>query len=195
MQEKDRIAEPQRRGFLKKLSSIAMLLGLGGGYGAFAFIAGRFLFPADARRGWLFVRPLAEVGAGDSFTFLMPSGATVVVARQGAAGNASDFIALSSVCPHLGCQVHWEEQNKRFFCPCHNGVFDPTGKAVSGPPAQAGQSLLRYPLKVEKGLLYIEASLDELARGEGEVLRAHRSPQGPGHDPCLEPNRRAVQEV
>jgi phenylpropionate dioxygenase-like ring-hydroxylating dioxygenase large terminal subunit len=51
--------------------------------------------------------------------------------------------------------VHWEPQNDRFFCPCHLGTFDPEGRPTGGPPLSANQSLPEYPLRVEKGLLYI----------------------------------------
>jgi cytochrome b6-f complex iron-sulfur subunit len=44
------------------------------------------------------------------------------------------YVALSRVCTHLGCVIKWQPDNKRFFCPCHAGVFAPTGKVVSGPP-------------------------------------------------------------
>ena len=61
----------------------------------------------------------------------------------------------------------------------------PSGTATGGPPGEAGQSLPQFPLKVEKGLLYIEVPLEELAMGEGEVLEKIAGPPGPGHDPCL----------
>ena len=50
------------------------------------------------------------------------------------------------------------QQEQRFFCPCHRGVFDPNGVAVSGPPADAGQSLSSIPLEVDEksGVIYIE---------------------------------------
>ncbi len=76
-------------------------------------------------------------------------------------------MALSSTCPHLGCKVHWEAPENRFFCPCHNGAFDPSGRAIAGPPAEAGQSLGRYPLRIEGGLLYIEVPTERLPGGEG----------------------------
>jgi cytochrome b6-f complex iron-sulfur subunit len=93
--------------------------------------------------------------------YIAPNGAHVVIARQGAGESADDFVALSSVCPHLGCQVHWEPQHDRFFCPCHNGAFDPQGQATEGPPAKAGQSLNRFPLQVEHRLLYILVPMSE----------------------------------
>ncbi len=42
--------------------------------------------------------------------------------------------ALSATCTHLGCQVRWETDTKRFRCPCHGGVYDAQGHVVSGPP-------------------------------------------------------------
>ena len=153
--------QPERRSFL---ATGAMAGGLVAGYGAFAAIAGRFLYPAhSAPTEWIFVLDLRSMKSGESQVYRTPSGATVAVARTGRSGVDADFLALSSSCPHLGCQVHWEGPKNRFFCPCHNGTFDPTGKATGGPPAEAGQSLLRYPLKVEKGLLYIQVPVEKLS--------------------------------
>lgn len=134
-----------------------MVGGLAAGYGTCAGYAARFLYPArPTAKVWLFVADLASFAVGASRTYRAPSGQPIVIARRAEAGTADDFLALSSVCPHLGCQVSWEPAHPRFFCPCHNGVFDPTGRATEGPPAKAGQSLARYPVKVESGLLYIE---------------------------------------
>jgi quinol---cytochrome c reductase iron-sulfur subunit, bacillus type len=40
---------------------------------------------------------------------------------------------LSPVCPHLGCDVQWQHDMNRFFCPCHSSVFGPDGSLVQGP--------------------------------------------------------------
>jgi Rieske Fe-S protein len=79
-------------------------------------------------------------------------------------GFVADFVALSSICPHLGCRVHWESHNERFFCPCHNGAFDSSGKAIAGPPKTANQTLPEYPLKVVDGSLYIEMSIESVRK-------------------------------
>jgi len=140
-----------------------MVLGLAAGYGMFGWLIGRFLYPAQTRdSAWQFVRELRRFAVGEAVSYTTPTRQKVVITRVAEAGTAEDFIALSSVCPHLGCQVHWEPQNNRFFCPCHNGVFDPSGTPVSGPPADAGQQLPRYPLQVRNGLLYIEVSTQSL---------------------------------
>ncbi len=174
----------ERRNFLKWFSSFAMFGGLVAAYGTLGAFLGRFLYPArPAPLGWLFVSDLAGMEPGSSLTYRLPSGSPVSITRRGHQGAADDFIALSSTCPHLGCQVHWEAQNKRFFCPCHNGVFNPEGKAISGPPADAGQSLPQYSLKVERGLLFIEVPLDQAAAGPG-TLEKPSAPSGLRQVPC-----------
>jgi Rieske Fe-S protein len=146
-----------RRGFLARASQVAMGTGLAASYGMLAFMAGRYLYPSRPQpMTWVFVTETARLPVGGVLRYQTPAGQTVTITRRAEQGAAEDFLALSSTCPHLGCQVHWEPQNARFFCPCHNGAFDPTGKATAGPPADAGQSLPLYPLKVENGLLFIQ---------------------------------------
>ena len=179
---------PDRRNFLATASTAAMSAGLAGGYGAFGLIAGRFLYPArPGERQWQFVAEASRLQTGESLLYRGPSGETINVTRQGSAGGAGDFIALSSTCPHLGCQVTWEAQDNHYFCPCHNGTFDAQGVGTGGPPGDAGMELPRYPLKVEGGLLYIEVPVAQLADGEasGKVLEEAPGIHGPGHDPCL----------
>jgi len=168
---------PERRRFLGSASAIAMGGGMLAGYGAFFATAGRYLYPAHGTpTAWMFVTELDRMPVGSSRRYITPAGASVVITRRTTGASDEAFLALSSTCPHLGCQVNWEEQNNRFFCPCHNGVFTPEGKGVGGPPGDAGQSLPTYPLKVDRGLLYIEVPIDAVARAEQA---------GDGHDPCL----------
>lgn len=178
-----------RREFLNRASRAALTAGLVGGYGGFAAIAARFLYPARPHDlMWQFVAPVGEIREGESISYRGPSGETLTITRQGRRRTSEDFIALSSTCPHLGCQVRWEPQNGRFFCPCHNGTFDPSGVATGGPPGEAGQSLPRYTLKVESGLLFIEVPAPRFAEedpGQRTLVRLADAPR-PGHDPCLE---------
>lgn len=173
-------ASEDRRGFLSKATSFAMLAGLGASYGTAGVFAAAYLFPARPRaKAWLYVARIADLRVGASLSYTTPGGEKVAIARQAQTGAPDDFVALSSTCPHLGCQVHWEAQHQRFFCPCHNGAFDKSGKGISGPPGDAGQSLPRYPLKSEGGLLYIEAPVEGIETAQSPpAARA-------GHDPCL----------
>jgi Rieske Fe-S protein len=145
-----------RRGFFRVAANTAMCGGLAASYGTLAAMAGRFLYPIeDDEAAWQFVAAIEEIEADSSRSYVAPDGSHIVIARQGKGTSSDDFIALSSICPHLGCQVHWESQHQRFFCPCHNGAFDAKGQAISGPPAKGKQVLMRFPLKIESGLMYI----------------------------------------
>ncbi len=168
-------ADPDRRRFLGV--SVAMAGGLTAGYGTMLIIAGRYLYaPSDLAYGWMYVDLVDRFAVGESRRFIAPDGQSIVIARHGDTGAAEDFVALSSVCPHLGCQVHWEPNNDRFFCPCHNGAFDPQGKAIAGPPAAANQSLPEYEMNVDAGLLFIRVPLQRVTQASDDlVLEQHRS--------------------
>jgi nitrite reductase/ring-hydroxylating ferredoxin subunit len=162
-------SDSDRREFIAKATTIAMLGGLAAGYGAAGAIAGRYLYPARPREmAWLFVATVGQLAVGESLAFKTPTGESVTIARQSKRDEVESFAALSSTCPHLGCQVHWQSKDERFFCPCHNGTFDGAGVATGGPPADAGQSLPRFALKIEKGLLYIETPVMKLAGGSDD---------------------------
>ncbi len=48
--------------------------------------------------------------------------------------GSSHVHALSATCTHLGCQVRWEPDAKKFKCPCHGGMYDAEGRVLAGPP-------------------------------------------------------------
>ncbi len=155
-----------RRSFLSNASNTFMVGGLASSYGTFVYCAGKYLMPTRAADlgEWQFLATAEELRDANSMTYRSPSGVNVVVASHGDA-NEDKFLALSSVCPHLGCMVHWESQNDRFFCPCHNGVFDRRGVATEGPPASAKQSLTEFPVKVENGLVYVRVPTENVTDG------------------------------
>lgn len=61
-------------------------------------------------------------------------------------------VAYNPSCPHLGCAYHWEESSNGFLCPCHESVFDMSGKVIAGP---APKPLVRLETKVENGRVLI----------------------------------------
>lgn len=44
-----------------------------------------------------------------------------------------DLHLTSPYCPHLGCQLTWNPDEKSWDCPCHGSRFDRFGKRISGP--------------------------------------------------------------
>lgn len=143
----------------------AMTGGLVLAYGTLAAQGVLFLLPRGrgAPTQKIFVGLLADFAPGEVRTLHDPTGGTILV-RRGDAG----LQAFSSVCPHLGCQVHWQEDEDRFLCPCHRGLFDAEGVAYAGPPAEANQRLAAVPLEVDaaSGTVYMEVPVPE---GEVEL--------------------------
>lgn len=51
--------------------------------------------------------------------------------------RGGELIAMSTVCPHLGCAVDYDPGAKQFVCPCHDSYFDLDGKETEGPSPRA----------------------------------------------------------
>lgn len=141
--------EKDRRGFL---AGTLMVGGLAAGYGIGAFEFLRYLVPLGAKSRYreLFVGPVDALKVGQSKVIRSPDGETYVMARL-----EDGFRVLSSICPHLGCRVHWKPEDNEFLCPCHMGIFDAAGKAVSGPPAEANQDLASLETVVRGGSVFV----------------------------------------
>ncbi len=58
----------------------------------------------------------------------------------------SELHAVSAICPHMGCQVHWNRAEKSWDCPCHGSRFSAKGKLLHGP---ATSGLKPLPSMVE----------------------------------------------
>jgi Rieske Fe-S protein len=46
------------------------------------------------------------------------------------------YLAFVGVCTHLDCNVSYLEDQRKFFCACHDGWYDEYGINIGGPPSQ-----------------------------------------------------------
>ncbi|HET9432765.1 MAG TPA: FAD-dependent oxidoreductase, partial [Chitinophagaceae bacterium] len=58
--------------------------------------------------------------------------------------NDGEVHVFSATCPHLGCVLHWNADEKTFDCPCHGSRFSKEGEVINGP---AISSLKRIEIK------------------------------------------------
>ena len=76
-----------------------------------------------------FTRLPALVEIGQGFFYLV---------REG-----DGFVLLSSLCPHAGGEVVWQDEDGEFVCPVHGWRFDADGRCGDSP----GAALKAYPVE------------------------------------------------
>jgi menaquinol-cytochrome c reductase iron-sulfur subunit len=67
--------------------------------------------------------------------------------------RGDEVLALSAVCPHLGCSINATAANDAFACPCHTSAFDAEGKRKSGP---APRDMDTMATKIEDGFVAVD---------------------------------------
>lgn len=50
--------------------------------------------------------------------------------------SPTEVWAVSRKCTHLGCKLHYREQEHYLECPCHQSRFTTSGEVLQGPAAQ-----------------------------------------------------------
>jgi Rieske Fe-S protein len=148
-----------RRKFLSVATwAIGGVIGVALGIPAIAYIFGPALKEEEAQT-WIRVGSASkvELGAPTLFKVKIERKTGWVVNEEEISvyvltDNGRDFVAMSSICTHLGCRVRWISDQEQFFCPCHNAAFDKSGSVLSGPPPRP---LDRYEVKVEDDQLFI----------------------------------------
>jgi len=87
------------------------------------------------------------------YSALNSAGGSVIV-QEIIIANAGNgvFIALDSICTHLGCTITYNLASNNFPCPCHGSVYSTTGSVINGP---AVIGLKSYPVSKSGNILTI----------------------------------------
>jgi cytochrome b6-f complex iron-sulfur subunit len=120
--------EPERRRFVE----IFLGAGIVASLASFVYPILRFLIPPPAAELTSDTVLAAKIGdlkpnTGKIFRF----GSRPALLMMTADGQ---YHAVSAVCTHLGCTVQYRTDLHEVWCACHNGMYDVTGRNISGPP-------------------------------------------------------------
>ena len=157
-------SEPSKQDLSRRNFMSLAIAGIGGiisailGIPAIAYIVGPAL--AQQAQDWVELGSIKKVALGTPTLFKVTlTHQTGWVSSQEEVDayvlteDGQNYVALSNVCPHLGCRVRWIPDQGKFFCPCHNGIFNKDGSLVSGPPPRP---MDRFQTKLDNGNLFIK---------------------------------------
>lgn len=143
---------PARRRFI---SQISVALSTFAVVAAGVPVIGFFFAPASRRPSvpWQPVGKIDDFSIGQTVEVRLAAPNRVPWAGQSAQvaawlrrKSATEFVAYSANCTHLGCPVRWVASAELFLCPCHGGVYYSDGSVAGGPPPRA---LSLYPVRIE----------------------------------------------
>ncbi len=111
---------------------------------------------------WLDLGPAARLtdGRPAAFPYLQPAGTgDGQNVRRGViyvmAVDGYRLRALSNICPHEGCRVHWDATQQLFVCPCHDASFAADGRALGGLPQAP---LAEFPVRIRDGQVQVKVA-------------------------------------
>lgn len=108
------------------------------GTSAFATLAAvfypifRFMVPpqiVEAQQNSVVAAKNAELASNSGKIFKFGSKPGIIIRTQ-----TGELKAFSASCTHLDCIVQYQPDAKNILCACHSGIYDLSGKNVSGPP-------------------------------------------------------------
>jgi cytochrome b6-f complex iron-sulfur subunit len=138
---RDRTAEPSGRGRWRLSRRELLQGGLGAAAGLAAGLIGVSLAPRSAPDSatiggdeglvagegfWQEVALLSDLPPGAALRFSTAAFEGFVVNDDG------EVRALSSVCTHMGCTLHYRPEWQDLRCPCHGASFDLSGRLANG---------------------------------------------------------------
>ena len=145
--------ELSRRDFMdRSIKAISAFIGVTMGVSAVGYLISPALQPVQEQ--WLQLARVSQVETGTPTLFTITLSKTtgwvkseINLAYFVYTTDAANFVVMSNICTHLGCQTHWNAAAGLIVCPCHGGQFDVRGNVIGGPPPR--------PLK------HVEFKMDE----------------------------------
>ncbi|MEO8392188.1 MAG: ubiquinol-cytochrome c reductase iron-sulfur subunit [Chloroflexota bacterium] len=132
--------ELSRREFMdRSIKAIGAFIGITMGVSAVGYLISPALQPQQEQ--WIKIGRSSQVQSGVPMLFTVTLNKTtgwvkseINLAYFVYTEDAVNFIVLSNICTHLGCQTHWNSDAGNIVCPCHGGQFDVRGNVIGGPP-------------------------------------------------------------
>lgn len=124
----DLLSQPGRRRFLDYLLGTGVVATLG----AIVYPVIRFMVPPqiiEAQQNSVIAGKTSELPVNSGKIFKFGSKPGIVIKTP-----TGEVKAFSAACTHLDCIVQYDPNGKQIICACHNGIYDLSGKNVSGPP-------------------------------------------------------------
>ncbi len=82
-------------------------------------------------------------------------------------GDTADcFTLFTATCPHAGCIIEHDTQEKCFHCPCHNARFDYEGKRKDTKPAPRDMDRLPASIGEHLGAPWLFVDWKEFVTGQ-----------------------------
>ena len=124
MSQHGQAGEPGRRNFFRVILGAFSVTS----FAAVAYpVMGFFKRPEKLNASKPVEIPLANLTLGQA-QYVDNQGQQLIVMQ-----TATGPKVLAASCPHLGCNVMWNQADSVFRCPCHGAVFNPEGVVIRGP--------------------------------------------------------------
>jgi len=135
-----------RRSFLQVLLGGGVLASLG----SFLYPVLRYVVPpaaTDLGADSVLAGTVAELKPNSAKIFRFGSRPGLLVKTA-----TGEYRAMSATCTHLSCTVQYRPDVQEVWCACHNGLYDLSGRNISGPPPRP---LETYEVHVKGNEIYV----------------------------------------
>ena len=99
---------------------------------------------------WVTVAKLADLGES-AIRFATDSIVGYIIRSDGDNGEKPGaIIAISAACTDMGCIIKWQDKERKYLCPCHDGLFTEYGKPDKASPVTYLTALPRMETRIAK---------------------------------------------